>query len=134
MERNRPRGWILDDALLREIIVRVPRSIAALQAIPEIPEGVMRHCGEELLAIVAAADVPNPAPALELRQRADPLKTALVKKLGAVVQATATELGISPEVLATRRDLERMADGGRDISALQGWRLEAVGERLLAAV
>ena len=134
MERNRPRGWILDDAVLREVIVRVPRSPAALQALPEIPEGVVRHCGEELLAIIATADVPNPAPALELRQRPDPTKTALVKKLGAAVQAIATELSISPEVLATRRDLERMAEGGRDIAALQGWRLEAVGQRLLAAI
>ena len=134
MERNRPRGWILDDAALRELIVRVPRSIAALQASAEVPEGVVRHCGEELLAIIAAADVPNPAPALDMRQRPDPARNALVKKLGAVVQATATELSISPEVLATRRDLERLAEGGRDIPALQGWRLPVIGARLLSAI
>ena len=134
MERNRPRGWILDDAALRELIVRVPRSIAALQASAEVPEGVVRHCGEELLAIIAAADVPNPAPALDMRQRPDPARNALVKKLGALVQATATELSISPEVLATRRDLERLAEGGRDIPALQGWRLPVIGARLLSAI
>lgn len=134
MERNRPRGWILDDAALRELIVRVPRSIAALQASAEVPEGVVRHCGEELLAIIAAADVPNPAPALDMRQRPDPARNALVKKLGAVVQATATELSISPEVLATRRDLERLAEGGRNIPALQGWRLPVIGARLLSAI
>ena len=29
-ERNRPRGWILDDAVLRDIVVRVPRSLEEL--------------------------------------------------------------------------------------------------------
>jgi ribonuclease D len=134
VERNRPRGWILDDAVLRELIVRVPRSRLALAAIAEMPEGVVRHCGEELLACIAAASVPDPAPPLDTRQRPDPAKSALVKKLGALTQAVATELGISPEVLATRRDLERLADGGRDIAALRGWRRAVIGEKLLAAM
>jgi ribonuclease D len=134
VERNRPRGWILDDGVLREMIVRVPRSLAALEAIAEMPAGVVRHSGAELLACVAAANVPDPAPALDMRQRPDPLKSALAKKLGAVNQAVATELGINPEVLATRRDLERLADGGDDIAALRGWRRSVVGEKLLGAV
>jgi ribonuclease D len=134
MERNRPRGWILDDAALRELIVRVPRSLPALQAIAEVPAGVLRHCGEELLACIAAAAVPDPAPALDTRQRPDPVKSALVKKLGTVNQAVAADLGISPEVLATRRDLERLAEGGEDIAALRGWRRAAIGDQLLAAL
>lgn len=134
MERNRPRGWILDDAALREVIARVPRSLAALQQTAGVPEGVVRRCGEELLAIITAADVADPAPALDTRQRPDPARSALLKKLGAVVQATATELRLSPEVLATRRDLERLAEGGREIPALKGWRLPVIGARLLAAL
>ena len=133
MERNRPRGWILDDSALREVIVRVPRSLPALEAITEVPTGVVRHCGGELLACVNAANVPDPAPALDMRQRPDPMKSALVKKLAAVNQAVAAELGINPEVLATRRDLERLADGSDDIAALRGWRRSVVGEKLLAA-
>ena len=134
IERNRPRGWILDDAALREMIVRVPRSLPALEAIAEMPPGVVRHCGAELLACIAAAEVPDPAPVLDARQRPDPAKSALVKKLGAVNQAVATELGIGPEVLATRRDLERLAEGGEDIAALRGWRRPVIGEKLLAAL
>jgi len=134
IERNRPRGWILDDAAIREMIVRVPRSLPALEAIAEMPAGVVRHCGAELLACIAAAEVPDPAPVLDTRQRPDPAKSALVKKLGALNQAVATELGISPEVLATRRDLERLAEGGEDIAALRGWRRAVIGEKLLAAL
>ena len=134
MERNRPRGWILDDAALRELIARVPRSRAALEAIAEVPAGVVRHCGEELLACIGAAKIPEPAPPLAARQRPDPLKSALARKLATVNQAVATQLGISPEVLATRRDLERLAEGGDDIPALRGWRRGVIGEKLLAAM
>ncbi len=134
MERNRPRGWILDDAALREVILRVPRTVPALEAIAAMPAGVVRHCAAELLACVAAAEIPDPAPALDMRQRPDPVKSALVKKLAAVNQAMATELGVSPEVLATRRDLERLADGSEDIAALRGWRRAVIGEKLLEAV
>ncbi|HZT01317.1 MAG TPA: ribonuclease D [Steroidobacteraceae bacterium] len=134
MERNRPRGWILDDAVLREVIARVPRSLEELESLPEMPAGVMRHCGRELLACIAAAEVPSPAPALDPRQRPDPVKSALVKKLGTLNQATAAELGISPEVLATRRDLERLAEGDRDLPALRGWRQAVIGGKLLGAI
>jgi ribonuclease D len=105
-----------------------------LEAIGEVPVGVVRHCGAELLACIAAANVPDPLPALEARQRPDPVKSALVKKLAAVNQAVAAELTLSPEVLATRRDLERVAEGEQDVAALRGWRRTVIGEKLLAAI
>jgi hypothetical protein len=37
-------------------------------------------------------------------------------------------------VLATRRDLEQLADGRRDGALLNGWRRAILGERLLAAL
>jgi ribonuclease D len=134
MERNRPRGWILDDAALRDIVVQVPRSVEALAAIPEFPAGVLKHCGAELLECIRAAEIPHPAPPINTRTRPDPAKTALVKKLAALNQVIAAELSLSPEVLATRRDLELLADGQRDVGVLRGWRRDVVGERMLAAL
>ncbi len=133
-ERNRPRGWILDDTALREIVLQVPRSTQALSAIPEVPAGVVKHCGEELLACVRAAEIADPPPVLPTRVRPDPLKTALVKKLAALNQAVAADLGLSPEILATRRDLEQLADGRQDVAVLKGWRRSVIGDRMLAAL
>ena len=62
-ERNRPRGWILDDLSLREIVVRLPRSLEALSALPEMQDSVVRKCGEELLALVRDAGIGDPPPA-----------------------------------------------------------------------
>jgi len=133
-ERNRPRGWILEDTALREIVARVPRSLNQLGTIPELPGGVIKHCGEELLNCIRTADVPNPPPPLPPRARPDTARTALVKKLSALNQTIAVEVGLSPEVLATRRDLEQLADGDHSAPMLRGWRKAIVGERLLAAL
>jgi len=134
LEHDRPRGWILEDGALREIVLRVPRSAAQLAAIPELPAGVVKHSGAELLACVAAAGVPDPAPPAPGRPQSDPQRNALVRKLGGINQAVAAELDLVPEVLATRRDLEQLADGRRDGAVLRGWRRGVLGERLLAAL
>ena len=133
-ERNRPRGWILDDLSLREIALRLPRSPEALAALPEMQESVVRKCGEELLALVRDAGISDPPPPLPRRERPDPAQVALVKRLADIASETAKSLEINAEVLATRRELEKLAAGKRDVSLLRGWRKHIVGEKLLAAL
>jgi ribonuclease D len=133
-ERNRPRGWILDDVSLREIALRLPRSIDALMALPEMQESVVRKCGEELLALVRDAGIADPPPPLPRRERPDPTQLALVKRLGEVASEVAKDLEINVEVLATRRELEKFAAGRQDVSLLRGWRKSVVGDRLLASL
>jgi ribonuclease D len=133
-ERNRPRGWILDDVSLREIVLRLPRSPEALQALPEMQESVVRKCGEDLLALVRDAGIADPPPPLPRRERPDPEQLAQVKRLAEVAADVAKGLEINSEVLATRRELEKLASGRRDVSLLRGWRKDIVGERLLAAL
>jgi ribonuclease D len=134
VERNRPRGWILDDAVLREIVLRLPKTPEALAALPEMQESVVRKCGEEMLALVRDAGISEPPPPLPRRERPDPEQVALVKKLADVSGEVAKQLEISPEVLSTRRELEKLAAGKRDVSLLRGWRAQVVGEKLLASL
>lgn len=134
IEHNRPRGWILDESVLREIVLQVPRTEAALEAIPDMPPGLAKRRGAELLACITAAQIPEPPPPPPARARPDPLRSALVKKLAGITQAVAVELAVAPEVLATRRDLEQLAEGAREGAVLRGWRRPLLGERLLAAL
>jgi ribonuclease D len=134
IERNRPRGWILDDLSLREIVLRLPRSAQALASLPEMPESVVRKCGEELLALVHEAGIADPPPPLPRRERPDPAQLATVKRLAEIASATAAELEIGAEVLATRRELERLAAGRQDVNLLRGWRAEVIGKKLLSAL
>ncbi len=134
IDRNRPRGWILDDAVLREIVVRLPRSVDALATLPEMQESVVRKCGDELLALVQESGIGDPPPPLPRRERPDPERLALAKRLADIADSVAKSLEMSAEVLATRRELERLATGNRDVSLLRGWRAEVIGARLLAAL
>jgi ribonuclease D len=97
-------------------------------------DSVVRKCGEELIAIVAAAGIADPPPPLPRRERPDAAQLALVKRLSDIATATAQELELSAEVVATRRELEKLAAGNRDVSLLRGWRGALLGEKLLAAL
>jgi ribonuclease D len=134
ISKNRPRGWILDDSVLREIVQRVPRDREALAQVPEIPEGVVKHSGEEILRLVEAARIDHPPPPLPRRERPDPALLARTKRLSQVVQAVAQELSVAPEVLATRKDLEEIARGEDAARTLCGWRAELLADRLRAAL
>jgi ribonuclease D len=134
IERNRPRGWILDDVALREIVMRVPRTIDQLGEVPEMTGGMVKNCAEDILRMISEAEIPDPPPPVMSRPRPSPEQTALVRKLATLNQTIAQGLGLSPEVLATRRDIEQLAEGGRNVGILTGWRRTVIGEPLLAAL
>ena len=131
--RNLPRGWILSDTSLREIILRVPRNAEALAGLPEVQPGFVKRGGEEVLAMIQDAGIPDPPAPLPRRARPDERATALMKRLGALAASIATELGLGPEVLAPRRDLEALVAGRTDVPVLSGWRRDVAGARLLEA-
>jgi ribonuclease D len=83
---------------------------------------------------VRDAGIPDPPPPLPRRERPDPAQVALVKRLADIAAEAAKDLELSSEVVATRRELEKLAAGRRDISLLRGWRATVVGDRLLAAL
>lgn len=133
IEKDRPRSWILEDAGLRAMVSQPPRSAAELARVPELTAGFVERSGATILGVIEAAQLPARLPPLPPRARPDPEMQARVRRLAAITQARAQELGLATELLATRRDLESIARGEPDAAALQGWRREVIGEALLAA-
>lgn len=133
MRRDLPRSWVMPDDTLRELARRRPDSPAALATVPGLPAALARHSADELMALLAAA-TPDEEAAGEPLNRLTPEQKATMHRLQAALQAVATEQDISPEVLATRRDLTALVRGSRDAAPLRGWRREVVGEVLLAAL
>jgi ribonuclease D len=131
---DRPRGWILPDAALRDIVANVPRDAAALARTRELPEGILARSGARILELVAECEPPAVLPPLPQRRRPEPDEVQRQGRLGTVLKAVAAELKLAPELLATRRDLDRMAAGQRDVAPLRGWRRAVVGEPLVAAL
>jgi ribonuclease D len=131
---DRPRNWILPDAAVRDMVLRVPRSMADMALMAELPEGIRNNSGAELLALIEAARLPGTLPPLPKRQRPEAAETEMLRKLAQLTQQAGRELGIAPEILATRRDMQRLVNGARDGGPLAGWRRAVIGERLLQAL
>ncbi|MGH8130194.1 MAG: HRDC domain-containing protein, partial [Steroidobacteraceae bacterium] len=134
MDRDLPRGWVLPDAAIYELSQLRPRTRDELSRIAAVPRGTAARAADEILVAISAAageagtrstaDIARPGPDQLRRQK------SLQKRLTAI----ADELGIQPEVLATRRELAALARGVRELPVLTGWRREVVGEPLLAAL
>ena len=134
MDRNLPRGWILPDAAIHELAQSRPRTRDALMRIAALPQGTAARAADELLAAIATPVEEDAPRAPDDAGRPGPEQLRIQKSLQKQLAAIATQLGIQPEVLATRRELAALARGVREVPVLAGWRREAVGEPLLAAI
>jgi ribonuclease D len=130
-ERDLPRAWILSDPAIFAIAHADPKTPAALEAVEPLNE---KFAATLLAALEAASAVP-PADLEPVQDaRPTPEQKALLERLIKIVDARATELGVSAEVLAPRGELKALAMGRRDTHALTGWRGQEIGGRLLAAL
>lgn len=129
--RNRPRQWILRDNALLEIARQLPTTMGALRRIEGLPAKLVSRAGDDLLAIVAQSADDNydyrPPPVPNEQQK------KLLKTMQAAVARCAGELGISPELIAPRKELAAaVLFGDTESRVFRGWRRPLIGEQLLA--
>jgi ribonuclease D len=133
MRADRPRRWILQDEVLIDLARHTPRDERALGKIRGLDENQRRRSGAELLQCIEealaepAASWPTAAARVQLDHRQDALADALM----AVLRASAEQARVSAGTLASRKDIERLVAGERDLNLLRGWRGQLVGTRLL---
>jgi len=131
VEHDKPRGWIIPDEALRSIAERLPTSTQELESVRALPPGTIRRRGDELIALVQqGASNPDSDPANDFRPSLE--QTAKVTRLMTAVRRRAEEMKITPELLATRRDVEQFVYFRRTERLTRGWRQAAIGETLLA--
>ena len=138
-KRDLPRGFVVRDEILLAIARRMPDTLSAIHEIlveetkfNERDATVMVRVIERVMTL-EDSQLPSPFPASsDLRGHSSTLKT-----LKNLVQATAQEFDIAPEMLAHRRALEDLA---REVlvrkragltAFFSGWRASIIGERLL---
>lgn len=133
---NRPRKWLLADEILFELARQMPKDDAGLAKIRGLEAGAAQRYGAELLELIArAAQLPKEQwPELQAPLRLDSSQAALADVLMAVVRLRGEETKVSPTSLATRKDLEHIVLGRRDVAPLHGWRRALVGDDLLGIV
>lgn len=130
LRANRPRQWIARDSALLEIAFSLPTTKRQLEAIDDLPSGLVKRSGQRLIDVVAesAADDHNHRPPSAPNEE----QKALLKKMQAHVANCAEALGLSAEIIAPKKELSAVIIGGdRDSRVFSGWRRELVGKDLL---
>jgi ribonuclease D len=134
IRRDLPRGWILRDDALLEIARHKPATAEALGKLRGLGDRLLDKFGEQLVALVvnAAGVKPQAFPGSEERVRLTPAQDALVDVMMALVRLGGARHALNPAMLASRKDLEKLALGAADADVLHGWRRKLVGEQLQA--
>lgn len=130
---DRPRRWILADEAILALAEHNPDGRDALARAEALPPAVARRHGDTLLDLLreaADAQAPRPLPSMRL----EPAQDRLSRQLMARIRELAEQHRISAPLLATRKDVEAMVRGQRDLPLLQGWRRDLAGEELLRMV
>lgn len=132
VEHDKPRGWILSDEALRILAERRPQTAMELERLELLPPAVLRKHADAFLQLIAAAtaDAAHEPPAVQFRP--DNAQMAQVSHWMKQVRTAAERMKISPELLATRRDIEQWVYFNKIGAFGGGWRRGVIGETLLA--
>ncbi len=126
-QRNLPRGWVMTDDVLRLIARSPPRDLNTLQALDAMPSASAQTLCDELLDTLAlATQWPLEGVVQRIDLKPSAAERARANALTECVRQHATRLAMAPEVLATSRDLKRLARGDALEQVLNGWRLQTL--------
>ncbi|MGO1430685.1 MAG: ribonuclease D, partial [Halomonas sp.] len=136
--RNLPRNWLISDKLLFAIAEKMPSNRYELAEVEGVKPMLIKKEGDTLLAMLKQAQhcdesaLPKRCP--------DPMHPTFksrFKALKKAVAAKASDLGVAPEMLMRRRDIETlvMQDlAGEPFTLPGGWRGDYLNAALVQAL
>jgi ribonuclease D len=137
--KNLPRGRILKDDTLNEIVLHPPKSQEDLGRVRGLSAGWRNNdIGARLMAAIAAAKPleSDEMPDREAKRPGLTKEGALVSDLlKLLLKIRSKESGVAAKLIARSDDLEALAVGVRkDLKILSGWRFEQFGKDALDLV
>ncbi|MDX2507013.1 MAG: ribonuclease D [Gammaproteobacteria bacterium] len=133
IKQNRPRRRVMSDDVLIELSLNPPSGQAELNECNSLNNKFLQYNGDTLWALIqqglntADSDCPELPVIAKLSQNEEALANCLM----AIVHLSADDNNISPRCLCSRKDLDALIKGQRDLSILSGWRHELTGNHLL---
>lgn len=134
IQRDKPRKWILADDMLIGLAQHPPKDMAQLQRLRGISENMIKHHGDELLRLIKQGQaLPKEQwPSVKFKSRLSIEEDALVDSIMALVRLRAVQNQITATLLATRKDIDKIVQGERQVPLLSGWRSALAGNDVLA--
>ncbi|CAL1239160.1 ribonuclease D [Candidatus Methylocalor cossyra] len=133
-EQDIPRGWVLKDEVMLDLVKLMPNNLDELRRIRGLDERALKRYGATLCRLLQQ----NPEPAqqaLEVKApppRRTPEQEAVLDLMSAVVRHRAGQHTLNPAALATRKDLEQLLETPEQSRLRKGWRRALAGEELEA--
>ena len=129
-ERDLPRKWLLKDDLMVELCRRQPRDLESLARVRGMDAGLVRREGKQLLQLISdACQLDKSAWPVEKRRPTPltPQQEAMVDLLSAALRLLADRHQLSPQAIATHKDLQKLVRNDPDCPLLEGWRNSVAG-------
>lgn len=129
---DRPRNWILHDAVLLELARIRPQRVEQLSGIKGLAPKTAKRWGDALIEHITTAPSDPAIPLWETSTPMSARQLALYERLHEHLRTCARKLGLSLTFIATRKDVQALVRGDTSGTLLKGWRRQVVGEELLA--
>lgn len=126
---DRPRQWIMKDAVLLEIASTGPQDKKSLAAIGGLAPRTLHRAAEAILGCLDSAR--NDDNDYEPPRKPDEKQKVMLKGMQTKVEACAEELNIPAEIIAPKKELSASLNGDRDSRVFTGWRRDVIGGSLL---
>ncbi len=132
IKKDKPRKWILKDDVLIAIAYLTEQNNVNTK-INNLSDALYHRIKTECLTAVENEKILTQKD-INKTQALTETETVQLIELQALVKTHATKLKLSPPLLATRKDIERLVRGERQLPLLQGWRKAVIGESLLQCI
>ena len=134
IKQDQTRRRIMAD----DLVLKLAESQADISQLKTIDRQISRFGSNELEALAQAIKTGRQTPESEWplinRERPSNEEKALLKKLQGIVKNKAEALDVHQSVLSSKKELEKLMQGSRQSKLLTGWRLDCIGQQLLAEV
>jgi len=126
-----PRKWIMADDVIIDLARMAPERPQQLEKIRGLANSRSKNAGEEILAeIKLAQEMPKDQWPHIPTKKTDKKEDIIIDLLMSVLKLQAQENNLSPSILATRKDVEKLLTGEGQPALLQGWRRHIAGRIL----
>ena len=131
--RNLPRNWVIKDNILVEISRQFPQTLNKLNKINGIEQLKIENDKKELITLINQASNLNEdqRPEVEKTQRRLSVQQeAMVGLLNACLHLIASKHQLSPQAIATNKDLQKFVIDDEGCKLNEGWRRDIAGNYL----
>lgn len=132
VDRNRPRRWILKDEVMLDLARFAPEKIDKLSQIRGLEARDIDRNGKAIIEVISQAKQipPEQWPVLLKPEPLTNQQEALIDALMALLRKFCDDQSITPIAVASRKDIEKLVRGEKDLPLLHGWRFQIVGHHL----